>query len=99
MMMEPAIGYLRGKEWSMGNGQCPDCHGVPESSHGSLCHPTSDTIGHKADCALALALCGLGEEVVFLGGYKSDVVYESYWDECGLLEIREKEKRNVDTDD
>ena len=84
------IDYLRKEEWSMGNGQCPECYGAPESFHGHPCHNTSDTIGHEADCDLALSLQELGELVVFIGDYKSDDVYESYWDEDGFLATRIK---------
>jgi hypothetical protein len=90
------IDYLRRREWSMGcggsenNGQCPECCGVHEGWHGHPCHTTSDTIGHKKSCKLANALKDLGEDVVFLGDYKSDIVYETYWDENGLLGMRIK---------
>jgi len=34
------------KEWSLGNGQCPDCHG---------CKPgfRADIVGHELNCQLA----------------------------------------------
>ena len=51
-----ALAMLQQGEWSMGNGQCPDCHG---------CQPSEwwcDHIpwGHKPDCARAAAMQELG---------------------------------------
>jgi len=83
-----AIDYLRGKEWSMGNGQCPECCGVPPDWHGHIVHLTGDTIGHEKKCPLASVLRDLGEVPVMIGGYKSDVVYETYWTESGFLSTR-----------
>ncbi len=50
------LDYLKGKEWSMGNGQCPECYGVPDSWLGHPCHPTKDTLGHESDCVLASSI-------------------------------------------
>jgi len=52
-------GLLR-LEWSMGNGQCPECCGVHQGWLGHPCHPTQDTIGHEAECPLADAIRQLG---------------------------------------
>lgn len=71
-----AASYLRGTEWSMGNGQCPECHGVPASWHGHPRFLTANTIGHKADCPLAAALRDVGETPLMLGDFKSDIEYE-----------------------
>ena len=87
-----ALDYLQSQEWSMGNGQCPECQGVSESWFGHPCHTTSETIGHKKECALAVSLKELGEDVIFLGDYKSDDVYESYWTDSGVLSMRIKER-------
>ena len=53
-------------EWSMGNGQCPECNGVPQSWLGHPCHPTQATIGHKANCPMARAIKQLGAEPLML---------------------------------
>jgi hypothetical protein len=83
-----AIKYLQNKEWSMGNGQCPECGGVPESWHGHPCHMTAESIGHKHDCYLAGALLELGVKPLMRGKYKSEVVYEIYTTEEGFLSTR-----------
>jgi hypothetical protein len=59
--------YLREKEYSMGNGQCPECCGVPPSWHGHPCHPTPQSIGHKRNCPLAAAIMEQGGSVLFQG--------------------------------
>ena len=60
--------YLLQKEWSMGNGQCPECHGlspafvikelernrlVGESGADTL-YPERGPAGHSDDCSLAI---------------------------------------------
>ena len=77
-----AIKYLKGKEWSMGNGQCPDCCGVPASWHGHPNYMTPETIGHKEDCTLADSLSELGESPLFIGEFKSDKEYEDFISEA-----------------
>jgi hypothetical protein len=58
--MSKAIKQLRNMEWSMGNGQCPQCHG---------CRPNkgwwTKTVGHQKNCGIALALKELGANVQF----------------------------------
>ena len=44
------------KEWSMGNGQCPECCGVPPSWYGHPCHRKASSIGHERKCSLAAAI-------------------------------------------
>lgn len=56
---KPALDYLLNLEYSMGNGQCPDCCG----SNPKLDWWTK-TWGHKKDCKLADALRCLGYEAV-----------------------------------
>lgn len=87
-----AVEYLRKREWSMGNGQCPDCCGVPQDWHGHPCHLTAETIGHAPNCPLADALRHAGETPLMKGDYKSDVVYENFWDEKGFADTRAKKK-------
>ena len=57
--------YLRGREYGMGNGQCPECCGVPPEWHGHPLHRTPDTIGHEPNCPLAAAIIACGETVIF----------------------------------
>lgn len=71
--------YLRSKEWSMGNGQCPECFGVPASWHGHPLFLTADTIGHEAGCTLAAALRDAGETPLMIGGLSIDIEYEVCW--------------------
>lgn len=84
--------YLRSKEWSMGNGQCPECYGVPPSWLGHPSYLDSSSIGHKPNCALAAALRETSTDpVVMMGGFHSDRVYECYWTPSGFLSTRLKE--------
>lgn len=62
-----ALNYLKAREWSTGNGQCPDCYGAPESWHGHPCYPDPESIGHEKTCSLASAIIGAGGAVIFKG--------------------------------
>lgn len=55
--------YLRKQEWSMGNGQCPECHAKGPSWLGI--GGWGQEIGHKPDCPMAAILKRLGQHVVF----------------------------------
>uniref|UniRef100_A0A6M3L007 Uncharacterized protein n=1 Tax=viral metagenome TaxID=1070528 RepID=A0A6M3L007_9ZZZZ len=47
-------------EWSMGNGQCPDCGGVrPDAGW------WTNTVGHKTDCCRAKLMESLGSCVIY----------------------------------
>jgi len=49
--MRLIIKYLKSKEWSMGNGQCPECCGnKPRMGW------WTKTVGHKKDCLFAKML-------------------------------------------
>ena len=88
MTQSTAAAYLRSKEWSLGNGQCPECGGVHQ---GWFPHPnflTADKIGHKPDCQLAESLRSLGESPLMLGQFKSEIEYEGYFRDDGLYDIR-----------
>ena len=85
-----ALEFLQDKEWSMGNGQCPECCGVPESWHGHLLYPTSENIGHKADCILAAAIKDVDGTPVMIGDYQSDVEYEAIWTKGGIMSMKNK---------
>lgn len=52
--------FLSDREWSMGNGQCPDCFGVHMGWLGHPVHPDSSSIGHKSHCKRASAMLDLG---------------------------------------
>ena len=85
-----AIKYLKEKEWIMGNGQCPECYGVPPVWHGHPLHLTSDSIGHKPDCKLASAIRDAGGHPIMIGEYKSEIEYEDYITDSGFLSTRLK---------
>jgi hypothetical protein len=58
-----AIDWIMGLEWSMGNGQCPTCHGnQPDRWAPHPCVPTKAHEGHKRECGLAEALRAFGIE-------------------------------------
>ena len=61
--MKLAIEYLREKEWSMGNGQCPECGGLSKEW---LEDTIWSDVGHETECKLATALESLGEKVHWL---------------------------------
>ena len=89
-MMNKVTKYLRKREWSMGNGQCPDCGGVPERWHGHPLHMTTNTIGHEAECDLAESLAACGEKPLMKGEFRSDKQFENYISEDGFLGTRPK---------
>lgn len=51
----------------MGNGQCPDCYGVPKNWLGHPLHPTPESIGHGHNCPLAACLEEVGEPPLYEG--------------------------------
>jgi len=58
---------IKEKEWSMGNGQCPECGAVHEGWFG---HPTCEDpaeIGHKRDCIYANMIIHLDGHCIFKG--------------------------------
>ena len=59
--------YLRGQEWGVGHGQCPQCLGVSESWLGHPLYRQADTLGHRAGCTLAAALTEAGETPLMKG--------------------------------
>ena len=85
-----AIKYLKEKEWSMGNGQCPECCGAPEKWFGHPCYMTPDTIGHEKDCELAASLKDLGETPLMKGGFCSETAWEPYITDGGIFSTRHK---------
>jgi hypothetical protein len=66
-MSEAAWAYLRKQEWSMGNGQCPECHECGPSWLGF--GGWGNSIGHKKDCGMATSLVALGQDVVWSSEY------------------------------
>ena len=93
--MNVTINYFKKREWSMGNGQCPDCFGVPPNWHGHPCHKDPNSIGHRGSCILAECLTELGETPLYQGQFKSDVEFEDYRDENGMFGTRIKLKKGV----
>jgi hypothetical protein len=87
-----ALKYLRKREWSMGNGQCPECCGVHEGWLGHLLYKTSKNIGHKKKCKLAKAIKSLGGEVLYEGKSKLMDEYETFISEQGIFGTRLKTK-------
>lgn len=88
--MNKTTEYLKKMEWSMGNGQCPECCGVPASWHGHPCHMTTENIGHEADCSLAAALRDAGEAPLMKGDFTSNMEFEHYITESGFFGTRPK---------
>ena len=90
MKANNAVKFLRNKEWSMGNGQCPECCGVPASWHGHPCHMTTEGIGHEANCSLAAALVAVGDTPLMKGTFKSNAEFEHYISDGGFFGTRPK---------
>ena len=84
--------YLRKREWSMGNGQCPECCGVSPDWLGHPLHLDSSTIGHKPACPLAASLASLGAHPLMLGDFASDAVFECFMTDDRILSTRPKTK-------
>ena len=76
----------------MGNGQCPECYGCPESWLGHPLYHTSKELGHKIDCPLAQMLKENGIKPLYKGKSKLTEVYEDYITEQGFLSTRLKTK-------
>jgi hypothetical protein len=89
-LMREAAKYLRNREWSMGNGQCPECCGVPEGWYGHPLYMAPNSIGHKSECVLAAALRELGETPLMQGDFTSDVEYEEFTSENGTYGTRQR---------
>jgi len=75
----------------MGNGQCPDCCGVPESWFGHPLHMTPKTIGHRKNCQRAASIKELGGNPLMIGQFKSDVEWENYISPEGFWGTRVKQ--------
>jgi hypothetical protein len=88
--MNSATKYLLAREWSMGNGQCPDCCGVPPSWHGHPLYLKTEKIGHQKGCKLAAALTSAGESPLMQGEFVSDVEYEDHITDDGFFTTRLK---------
>lgn len=86
------VKYLKKQEWSMGNGQCPECCGVSPDWIGHPLHLDGNTIGHENGCQLAQSLASLGVEPLMKGDFISDTVYECYITEDGFFSTRPKTK-------
>lgn len=84
-----ALDYLRKKEWSMGNGQCPECCGVHEGWLGHPLYLTDEGIGHKTECDLAAAIKSAGGEPLMIGQMNTGRKFETYWTASGFLSTRE----------
>jgi hypothetical protein len=58
--------WLTKQEWSMGNGQCPECHGArPGYWYPHPCFTSADQEGHKQGCGLAEVMKQLGRTPQF----------------------------------
>ncbi len=88
--MDRSLKYFKDKEWSMGNGQCPDCCGVPKDWLGHPNYLTSKNIGHKHSCKLAQCLKELGGNPLMIGDFKDLVIYEIYITDDGFYSTRIK---------
>jgi len=82
--------YLRSKEWSMGNGQCPECNGLDPDHYGTGGWIRKSEFGHTTNCPLGLSLKEIGLEVLFQGEFNPKIEYENYINEDGVFGIRPK---------
>ena len=67
--MRNTVEYLRNREWSMGNGQCPECCGHPLEWIGHPCCSGAylEKLGHTDECPWAKMLEEVGEKVLRQG--------------------------------
>ena len=75
--MGDTVEFLRRREWSMGNGQCPECHGAPLEWVGHPCYAGQDgpsKFGHTAECPWAQMLEDAGERVL-----RQDTLFPECW--------------------
>lgn len=91
--MKTTLKYLLDKEWSMGNGQCPECCGVSEKWLGHFNHLDSTKLGHEKDCVIADMLIEHGIKPLFIGKSKLKQKYEIYVTDNGFVGVREVKKR------
>ncbi len=63
--MNKALRFLRRDEWTMGNGQCPECCGLAPDGRWKN-HPCNHGVGHEMDCALAASIFDLGARPIYL---------------------------------
>ena len=80
-----SLKYLLKREWSMGNGQCPDCCGVPKSWLGHPLYLDGSGIGHEPKCSLAAAIAGAGGKPLYIGKFKPKIQYETCLVSAGEL--------------
>jgi hypothetical protein len=70
--MKSYVTRLREKEWSMGNGQCPECCGLsPKWYKGGFLNDVKNPskIGHEKFCLLARMMKDYGIRPVMLGNF------------------------------
>lgn len=60
-----SLKYLKKREWSMGNGQCPDCCGVHKGWLGHPLYLDGTEIGHEPKCSLAVAIADAGGKPLY----------------------------------
>jgi len=65
-LLDENLPELRRVEWSMGNGQCPECGGAPECWRGHPSYRSMDLIGHAPKCPMARAIRKLGGEPLMI---------------------------------
>jgi hypothetical protein len=90
--MSNILKYLRQREWSMGNGQCPDCCGVGEDWIGDMMFLDGSGVGHKRGCKLAQAIHEAGGTPLMVGESKSTEQYEIFISKGGWFGTRPKTK-------
>lgn len=81
--MSKTLKHFLGREWAMGNGQCPECYGVPKTWHGHPLYLKAEDVGHKKDCSLAELIKENGGKPLYTGDFKSDIEYCTVISECG----------------
>ena len=70
--MSKAVEILKDKEWSMGNGQCPECYGLHKGWVEGDNIYLFKNVGHRENCGRANAIRELGGDVYFVGELDSE---------------------------
>lgn len=75
------------EEWSLGNGQCPICYGVPSSWHGHPLYKLAKDIGHAKKCSLAGLIEDAGGFALRKGDFNSTIEWETCFVPMGGMNV------------
>lgn len=80
MNVERILSNLQRHEWTMGNGQCRECCGVPPKWYGYSCYMEKERIGHSLNCSVGFNIRELGGITWFKGEFKPTKEQQAFRD-------------------